>query len=51
MLKVFTIRKAANRFHRLLQVQVYGLASFPAWQTLHCAALRGAELVVVIHCL
>lgn len=46
---VFTIRKAAIRFHRYFKFKVYRLSSVPSWWTVNCAALRRAELVVIIY--
>lgn len=46
-LQIFTIGKAGVRFHRFFKFKVYRLSSLPAWQTVHCAALRGAELAII----
>lgn len=46
---LFTIRKAGIRFHRFFQFKVYRISSLSDGKTIHCAALRRAELAVVVY--
>lgn len=48
---VLTVEKAGVRFHGFFEFKVYRLSSLAGQRTVHCAALRGAELVVVFYAL
>lgn len=43
-----TVKKAGVRFHSFVEFKVHRLPSLAAQRTVHCAALRGAVLVVVV---
>ena len=48
-LGVFTIRKAGIRLHRFFQLKDYRISSLSDGKTIHCAALRRAELAVIVY--
>lgn len=43
-----TVKKAGVRFHSFVEFKVHRLPSLAAQRAIHCAALRGAVLVVVV---
>lgn len=48
---ILTIKKAGVRFHSFVEFKVHRLPSLAALLIVHCAALRGAVLVVVSYIL
>lgn len=48
---ILTVKKAGVRFHRFVEFKVHRLPSLAAQRTVHCAAFRGAVLIVVFYIL